>query len=228
MAFCEIFAAQAGEFVRNSYIGVSLTVRNHIIRHVQESEHTARFFDSDESRAKLVAEFLAEGYSRDEVLIVIARPRVWTEVQGELISLAFPFDRATAEKRLIVRDALETLNRISVRGVPSAPLFDSVIGSLVRTASRGRPVRAYGAMVDILAQQSEFDLAVRIEQLWSGLARQVPLNLMCGYSAAHFVSPGAQDSLSAICAAHDRVDMHPQDQLSNWLLGNAGVRPAVG
>lgn len=205
-----------------------MSVRNHIIRKSSASEHTARFFDSDESRAKSVAEFLAEGYACDETLLVIARPRLWTEVQGELISLAFPVAAAIAQKRLIVRDAVEMLNRISHHDVPSAPLFDSIIGSMVRSAGHGRPVRAYGAMVDILAQQSEFEEAVRLEDLWNALSRHVPLNLMCGYCSAHFVAPGAQDALSDICAAHDRVDMQPQDQLGNWLLANAGIQPLLG
>lgn len=205
-----------------------MSVRNHIIEKLQPSEHTARFFDSDESRAKSVADFLAEGYSREEPLIVIARARVWADVQGELISLAFPLDAAIAQKRLIVRDADQLLNRISHQHVGSAALFDNIIGGVVRSAGRGRPVRAYAAMVDLLAQQGEFELAVRLEELWNGLARRVSLNLMCGYSSAHFVSAGTDNALSAICAAHDRVNTAPQDQLGNWLLGNAGIEPALG
>lgn len=192
------------------------------------SEHTARFYDTDETRAKSVAAFLAEGYERGQVLIVLARPRLWAEIQSELIALGVPVDAAITQKRLVVRDAAELLNKISNHDGPSAALFDSNIGALVRSAGRGGLVRAYGAMVDILAQQGEFDMAVRLEQLWNGLVHRVPVKLLCGYTSAHFVSAGTEHALCAICAAHDQVHMQPQDQLGSWLLGNAGIQPVLG
>jgi hypothetical protein len=204
-----------------------VSVRNHSTVNLQPSEHTARFFDTEESRAKSVAAFLAEGYRRDEFLVVIMRLRLWVEVQTELRALGVPVDAAIAGKRLIVRDAVETLKKISNHDGPSAALFDNVIGACVRSAGSGGVVRAYGAMVDILAQQSEFDLALRLEELWNRLARQVSLNLMCGYSSAHFVSAGTHEPLCALCAKHDRVDMHAHDQLGAWLLENAGIQTAA-
>lgn len=202
-------------------------VRNQSTVNLRPSEHTARFFDTEESRAKSVAAFLADGYRRDELLVVIMRLRLWDDVKTELAVLGVPVAAAIGSKRLIVRDAIATLKKISNHDGPSAALFETVIGSIVRSAGADRVVRAYGAMVDILAQQSEFDLAVRLEDLWNRLARQVPLNLMCGYSSAHFVAAGTQAALRRVCAKHDRVDLHPQDQLGGWLLETAGIQPST-
>ena len=43
-------------------------------------------------------------------------------------------------------------------------------------------------MVDTLAQRSDLIDATKLEALWNHLGERTPSNLMCGYSAAHFVS----------------------------------------
>ncbi|MGH9409186.1 MAG: hypothetical protein ACRD1V_07005, partial [Vicinamibacterales bacterium] len=124
----------------------------------------------------------------------------------------------------LVLDAADTLARVSGRDGLHSLKFEKVIGATVREF--GRPVYAYGEMVDILAQGMELPQALELEALWNGLARQVPLNLMCGYCSAHFVSPTTQRALAEICRAHTRIEMKSQDHLGNWLLSGAGLLPA--
>jgi hypothetical protein len=185
------------------------------------SEHLCQFFDSDESRAEAVSAFIAQGLRLDEQLIVIARPVHWAAIIDRLESLNVPAGRELASGRLIVKDAMDSLRRLSSGGRPSPELFDHVIGAPVRDLGGRRRVRAYGEMVDILAQRGDLRCALELEALWNGLAASFPLSLMCGYSAAHFVSASTHAPLRAICAAHTSVRRHEQDALGNWLLSAA-------
>ena len=123
--------------------------------------------------------------------------------------------------RLTVLDADNTLRRISRLGSPEANAFDDVVGTLVKRVSRLGPVHAYGEMVDVLAQRGDFADAAGLEDLWNRLLGRIPLSLMCGYAAAHFVSAGTRDALRRICSAHSSVRVEAEDPLAEWLLTQA-------
>jgi hypothetical protein len=204
-----------------------MTVRECVIRGHVSSEHVVQFFDSDESRAECVAAFLAEGYRAGEPLIVVARPANWAAIVEQLEALRVPTDRAIAEGRLVVKDAEATLRRLSRNGSPDAALFDTVVGQAVTALQQkgGKRVRAYGEMVDMLAQRGELTDAITLEALWNRLGERTPFFLMCGYSAAHFVSTATHRAMREICAAHTGVHRHEQDPLATWLLTAAHNKP---
>jgi hypothetical protein len=182
------------------------------------SEHSCQFFDSDDSRAAAVSAFIAQGLRRGDQLLVVARPVHWAAIVERLDSLRVPVSRELASGRVLVKDAMDALRRLTCGGALTAERFEQVIGSTVRSLSGDRPLRVYGEIVDILAQRGEHRAALELEELWNGLAAAVPFTLMCGYSAPHFVSPSTHAGLRAICAAHTDVRRHDQDALANWLL----------
>lgn len=198
-----------------------MTVRNHVIRGAVASEHIVQFFDSDESRADNVASFLADGHRAGEPMVVIVRPVNWALITERLELLGVPLQSALAKGTLVVKDANQTLEEISRFGSPDAAAFDAVVGKAVTTLSRRGRVRAYGEMVDMLAQRGELTDALKLEQLWNDLGARAPIFLMCGYSAAHFVSAGTHRALLDICKSHSGVQHHSQDPLANWLLNTA-------
>ena len=195
-----------------------MTVRNRTIRGSVSSEHIVQFFDTDESRAQNVAAFLAQGYALGEPLIVVARPANWTAILEHLEILGVPVQDAMADGTLLVKDAADTLRRLSRGGTPDATLFETSVGRAVVALARTGRVRAYGEMVDMLAQRGELKEAVKLEGLWNDLSESVPLFLMCGYSAAHFVSTSTHRALLEICKAHSGVHRDAQDPLGEWLL----------
>jgi hypothetical protein len=205
-----------------------MSVRERVIKGAIASEHIVQFFDSDESRAECVADFLATGYQAGEPTVVIARPQNWTAVYEQLVVRGIPVQQATADGSIVVKDATDTLRRLSRNGSPDPDAFEAVVGKAVAAlARRGRRVRAYGEMVDMLAQRGELAEAVALEQMWNGLGERVPFFLMCGYSAAHFVATGTHRALREICASHSGVHRHAQDQLATWLLNSAHNAPGA-
>lgn len=192
------------------------------------SEHIVQFFDSDESRAECVAEFLAEGIASGEPAIIVARRTNWAATLELLNGRGVPVQRAIDEGMVVVQDADETLRGIRRSNVPDASAFDSVIGKAVANlALRGGRVRAYGEMVDRLAQNGELADAIKLETLWNRLGERTPFLLLCGYSAAHFVATATHRALRDICSAHSSVHRHSQDPLATWLLNAAHNAPGA-
>jgi DcmR-like sensory protein len=198
-----------------------MSVRDHVSRSHARTAHFVQFFDSEETRHEAVASFLAEGYLSGSPLIVIARPLNSQAILNCLEQTGASIPQDLASGRITVLDAAQTLKRISRTGSPDAGAFDDAVGALVtRVARRGR-IFAYGEMVDILAQRGDLADAVLLEELWNRLLTRTPVSLLCGYSAAHFVSPGTQGTLRDICAAHADVRVETQDPLAAWLLDQA-------
>jgi hypothetical protein len=202
-----------------------MTVRECVVRGEAASSHIVQFFDSDESRAESVAAFLAEGYREGNCLIVIARPANWASIVDRLEAADVSVKRLLSEGTLVVKDAHDTLRRLSRNGWPDGALFDSVVTKAVTGMARRGRVRAYGEMVDILAQRTELPEAIKLEALWNELADRTPLALMCGYSAAHFVHSSTHRALRDICRAHSDVHSSTQDPMAGWVLNSAHNHP---
>jgi MEDS: MEthanogen/methylotroph, DcmR Sensory domain len=189
-------------------------------------EHFVQFFDAEESRAHSVAAYLARGYFAHQPVLVVAQGRHWIEISQHLQASGVPVQPAVAAGRLVVKDAAETLRKVTRNGSPDAAAFEAIIGGPVAALqTRGLPVCVYGEMVDMLAQVGDLSDAIKLERLWNGLAPRVPFSLMCGYSAAHFVQASAHRALLEICATHSRVHRHSSDTLASWLLDS--VQPAA-
>ena len=207
-----------------------MTLRNSTVRGGVSSDHAVQFFDTDESRAHRVAAFLAEGYAAGESLVVVARPVNWAAMIEPLERLGVPVRVAASTGRLVVKDADDTLRRLMRNGSPDKGLFKEVVAHQVASLAltTGHRVRAYGEMVDLLAQRGEFSDAVALENLWNNLSDRVPIFLLCGYSAAHFVSSTTHRALREICRCHSDVHRHSQDPLAAWVLTAAHNDPAGG
>jgi hypothetical protein len=110
---------------------------------------------------------------------------------------------------------------LSRNGEPDAGAFEAVISTTVLQMARGGRVRAYGEMVDILAQRTDMADVLKLERLWNDLGERTAMSLMCGYSAAHFVASNTHAVLRQICRAHSHVHRSNADPLAAWLLASA-------
>jgi hypothetical protein len=183
------------------------------------ADHLLQLFDSDESLAHAVSDFVGEGLaSGDTVLTVIDRQR-WNAVAMRLATRPADIDAASSVGQLVVRDAAETLSLFMRKRRPDADQFQTVVGGLVHEMARRRTrIRIYAEMVDILASQGNFGAAQALEEMWNQLAEHVPFTLFCGYSSADFGDPRSADALRRICQTHSGVRTNPDDALGSFLL----------
>lgn len=188
--------------------------------------HIVQLFDSEESRASNVASFLAEGYEAHEPMLLIAQPVNWTAIITHLERHGVSMQRAIADGMFVVKDAQDTLQRVSPFGSPSSGAFQEVLGGTLQAlARRGPRVRIYGEMADMLAQRGDFETLLKLEAIGNQLLATMPVHILCGYSASTFMPVPAHRPLLDICCAHTSVRRHEDDHLSAWLLNAAHNHP---
>ena len=189
--------------------------------------HLVQLFDSDRSLSVGVAQFLRQGFVRNEQILVVMNGERWNAVAMRLAALGSTVEEAFRFGRLIVRSARAALNEFMVGDTPHPRLFAATVGSLVaRQATLGRPLRVYGEMVDVLANEGQYAAALELEELWNELATQHPFTLLCGYTAGHFGDPRNAADLRRICSAHSTVVTDPEDVLGSFLINRRGVAVA--
>ena len=164
--------------------------------------HAVRFYESRQSLAGMVGQFLGEGFVAGLPAVVIATPAHLDTIKGVLTARFFDVPRLEAAGNLIMVDAEATLARFMVDGMPDAARFRDAVTPLIERACRGRKdcvIRAYGEMVDVLWKGGHTVAAVRLETLWNQLAQSHAFALLCGYSMGHFYKDAAHQE---ICGLH--------------------------
>lgn len=183
-------------------------VRQELIGKPAVRDHAARFYADDEDLARAVADHLREGLRQGEALLVAATPEHW-EAIVEVLEHS-DIDPAALEStgRLVVLDAVETLERIMGDKAPDPIHFQRIIGGSVQQALRnsdaGR-VRAYGELVDLLWQADDRMSALRVEQYWDGLLLSYPVSLLCGYRTGLLDPEADPADVEHLCTRHSEV-----------------------
>jgi hypothetical protein len=151
--------------------------------------HAVQFYESDHALITIVAKFLADGFKQSQPGVVIATPEHCAAIEESLATRQLDVRRMKRLGDLVVLDAREMLDTIMVNGMPHAPLFTHVFGSMLSEVARIHPkrtIRAYGEMVNALWKDGLTAAAIRLETLWNELAKLHDLKLMCGYAMGNF------------------------------------------
>jgi hypothetical protein len=194
---------------------------------VSSSEHHVQLFDSSKSLAGTVSAFLIGGLQRNENAIVVATPEHRELLTDSLDRAGWSVRKLVAANRLVVCDAVQTLDKFMRQDTPSPIAFDEVVGTIVTRMSAGKRVWIYGEMVDVLAARGNYRGAQLLEDLWNLLGHRECFTLFCGYASGHFGDPRTAQALAGICAAHDRVHRKADDILAEFLLDQQDVRGAT-
>jgi CheY-like chemotaxis protein len=180
--------------------------------------HGVQFYESAAYLSEVVARFVLEALAHDARAIVIATPSHRAAIQQALEEQGQDVRSLQADERLILLDARQTLSEVMVNGSPDPVRFRQTAGTLVeRHASAPTKPRlhVYAEMVDLLWKDGATHAAFELEEMWNGLGREQPFNLMCGYAMTSFGSQGQSDAFVRVCAAHSRVAPTEQYQRHN-------------
>jgi PAS domain S-box-containing protein len=172
--------------------------------------HLVHFYDGDDALCDVVAEFIGEGLEAGEPLVVITAEDRRERLEQRLVARGYEVESACASGELIWLDAHETLAAFMDGSIPNEERFATVIGAVLARCGREHArVRAYGDMVDVLWRGGNTSAALRLEEMWTALARDQPYTLLCAYAMASFVEHPGQ--LEQVCALHDHrhVPQHP-------------------
>jgi hypothetical protein len=186
--------------------------------------HAVQLFDSDLSRARAVARFVRDGIADGERVLVVTRLEDWTVTGERLLKQGVAPGDAIAAGRLVLVDADALIAGLFARGAPDQATLDAAIRDLVtQHTADGLPLRVYGDMVDVLAARGDFVTAQRLEQSGNAVQASAPVQIFCGYAAAHFPDARALGALRAIRRLHTHTHLEPSDVLSTQLMHAAGA-----
>jgi hypothetical protein len=168
--------------------------------------HVVQFYKADEPLLnRNVGQFLWEGLLRGDGLLVIAAPERRESVTSHLRRLGVDIPLAVRERKLLLLDAQETLDRFMVDGQPDWGLFRQVVCDalqVVRPRTGKALVRAYGEMVGVLWEAEEYTAAILLEEHWNRLLHDDRVVLFCGYPIDIFAEGFERSRIEALLSAH--------------------------
>jgi len=178
--------------------------------------HAVQLFDAPRSLADAVSHFLIEGRNEGKHLLVIARASHWQLMRAFLERRGVPVDDPS--ERITVIDARKIRARMLRRGVLDPTRMHETVGELVaQLATQPGGLHVYGEIVELFAEENDFEQAIVLEEYWNHLIEQYGFTLLCGYSAAHFADAAHAPHLHRICGCHSTVRSQPSDTLGRWL-----------
>lgn len=154
-------------------------------------EHRVAFFDRDDVLCHAAADFVGEGLSRHERVLVLATAEHWATI-GALLGRVSP--------DVIFVDADEILRQIVVDGVVDTSRFGALV--LEALATVPRPCRVFGEVGSLVAARGLMDTTLEIEACGHVVAEESGGHVLCAYDLRHLGSVGDRQSLTS---CHDRV-----------------------
>lgn len=183
---------------------------------ISTHEHIVQLFDAPRSLADAVSQYLIDGRALGNQLLVIARASHWKLIEGYLERRGFPVHDPS--ERLTVLDARKFRGRIMRRGVLDPTRMHETLGDMIdQLAAERGGLRVYGELVELFAEEGNFEHASVLEDYWNHLLEKYKFTLLCGYSAAHFADPVHAHHLREICRRHTCVRSQSADSLGTWL-----------
>ena len=178
--------------------------------------HIVQLFDAPRSLADAVSHFLIDGRAHGDHLLVIARASHWQLIRAYLERRGVNADDPS--ERLTVIDARKIRARLMRRGVLAPARMEETLDGLVAELASGPGgLRAYGEIVELFAEEGNFEQACALEDYWNYLQENYRFTLLCGYSAAHFADPKNSRYLRDVCVRHSMIKTQSADALGTWL-----------
>jgi hypothetical protein len=156
---------------------------------VEESEHLVQFYEDEGFLLDGTARFISAGLAVGDTLVCIATEAHGRGIEERLWAAGHDVAAARGEGRYVSWDAAEILARLLVEGWPDEHRFREIVGEVIARAadsSRPRRVRVFGEMVALLCLEGTPEAAIRLEELWNGLADALPFTLLCATPCVPF------------------------------------------
>ncbi len=160
-----------------------------------------------------VARFLDPNLRANGAAVMITTQAHREALAEELQARGIDVPAAVQKGCYIALDAAEVLASFMVEGWPDGALFKAAIAPVIAKAQasaiEGR-VAAFGEMVALLWAEGKREAAVRLEQLWNELGREISFSLFCSYPLSIFGSEEDRKLFFRVCGEHS--DVNPTEE----------------
>jgi hypothetical protein len=193
---------------------------------LRPDEHVVTFCQNDAIMADATAAYVLGAIRTGGAGIAVVTAEHERQIEERIADAGFDPAAAQSDGDYVVVNAHAAIGRVLTRGWPDPAAFWRTMSPAIQRAGQGgqRPVRVCGEMVSLLWQADEFGAAMDVEALWTELARQHRIGLLCAYLSTAGISPGdptiggpssggaspdAADELALLIAAHTRIAAAP-------------------
>lgn len=169
---------------------------------LKPGEHVVHFYRDDAELAHTAGTHLLNAVRDGAAAIVIATAPHLCAFRGELLAAGIDVEDGS----LTLLDAHDTLAEIKRPEGISRAAFQRVVGTVVRRGGEdGRPLHAYGEMVDLLWRAGDVPSAIELEGLWNELIAELQFSLLCAYHSEAVEGPEHEHALRQVCQLHSAV-----------------------
>ena len=149
-------------------MGVKVITANQPSSSSKIPAHLVQLFDAPRSLADAVSHYLIEGRAAGQHLLAIARASHWQLIRAYLERRGLPVEDNA--EHLTVIDARKIRARIMRRGVLDPARMDDTLGGILTELSAARGgLRMYGEIVELFAEEGNFEQACALEDYWNHL-----------------------------------------------------------
>ena len=172
---------------------------------MKKAEHFVQFYESHAFIVQSISDYVTQGLLTGDACIIVCTQEHLAGIGSKLSAAGFDLTTEIARGSLTFLDARETLSKFMIDGWPDAELFNSVIGSRVRSGIRRGGLRVFGEMVGLLIDNGQSEACVRLEELWEELWSRYRFSLFCAYPIDQFANEAGSEYMARICCHHAAV-----------------------
>jgi signal transduction histidine kinase len=169
-------------------------------------DHIVQFYERDNFLLQSLSQFISTSLANESSCLIVSTPEHHERLSEMLRNQNVDLSRAIASESYQFLDASETLSSFLIDGSPDADLFRMIIEPLLKNAlqKNGRVV-VFGEMVALLWSENKYDEAMKLEQYWNDLKKDIPFTLYCGYPIEGFGGENLAPLLSDVCSTHSVI-----------------------
>jgi PAS domain S-box-containing protein len=172
--------------------------------------HVVQLYTDDRFLIDVLSRFIGGAIAVGDPAVVVATKAHRTELEKRLSAHGLDTAKASRQGRYIVLDATDTLPKVIVNGSVDETRFNDIIGGVLTqarsaTGHNERPIAVFGELVALLWAEGKPLEAIRVEQLWNGLAKNHSFSLLCAYPITGFRNESHIEPFLKMCGEHSGV-----------------------
>jgi hypothetical protein len=174
--------------------------------------------------------YIMDGLRRGEAVLIVASQAHWAKMVGRLATVrGIDLVDSIMNGQLRHLDADVVLAGLLENGMPDDSRFHERAGALVeRSLGRFGQVRIVTELAGILWESGNRAAALRLEELWNGLAARLPFTLLCTYRSDACRADGYNSALETIHGAHASMDgCQPESREASCSPGSIDDSPEL-
>lgn len=175
-----------------------------------EHHHGVQFYSQDKFLLEELSAYIGNALRAGDAAVVVATEQHRESLLPWLTAQGLDIAALLEQGRLVSLDAEHILATFMADGWPNEEQFNDVVGGIVERAlactGTAQPRAAiFGEMVALLWAEGKTDAAIRLEQLWNGLAQTKSFSLFCAYPMSSFNREEDAVLLLKVCHEHSAV-----------------------